>query len=220
MARNSGCGSCGVAANSCGACPGLLHGEIANRFRNAITGGCSSGCGEFYCDEQVNESPTCDPCCGNGEFTGDSCGPCRPLWQRLQALWGTSYVGSCGDGCGSSSCSSGSCSSGSCGNDMYASESDSGYCSNCRDGVAGNPSNHVQHRVQHSTVTPNSTSHETIIDSSHTNTSSPRLEPVADPASDAPVKTSPTKAGRSTSSNKSPSRAIQVPAAQSRLVRQ
>ncbi len=103
--RQVGCGSCGVTGACNDACPGLLHGELAGRIRDAITGGCCSGCGEVYYDEQINEPPTCDPCSGSGEFTGTSCGPCRPLFQRLRELWCTP----CGTGCGSGCESCGTC---------------------------------------------------------------------------------------------------------------
>ena len=226
------CGSCGVASKGCDACPGLLHGELAGRVRNAVIGGCSSGCGEVYYGEQTNEPPTCDPCTGKGEFSGENCGPCRPLFQRLVQLWGTSYAGSCG--CGS--CDSGSCGSGSCGSDVYASQnSGSGYCPNCRDGVAGNPTHnsHNSHNPHHSHqhATPVSVKSQpdmeqslpTVKEPTPMKTSSPNLEPIPDPVSDAPSNSAPTKAERSSNVRSSSTRTIQVPAAQpklSRLVRE
>ncbi len=150
------CGSSGCAtacdANACGASPcgstacdnacggtNLLNGEIARRVKTAMIGGCCAGCGEVYYDEQINEPPTCDPCGCNGEFTGHNSGPCQPLLQRLRALMGTPYVAKCGcDSCGPS-----------CGQDAYATQHNgSGYCSSCRDGVAGVPHVHSGHSRQ------------------------------------------------------------------------
>ena len=222
---SGGCGSCGVASRGCNTCPGLLHGELAGRVRSAIIGGCSSGCGEVYYGEQTNEPPTCDPCSCNGEFSGENCGPCRPLIQRLQQLWGTSYTGSCG-------CDS--CNSGGCGSDAYASHhSGSGYCPNCRDGVAGNPSSHTRHSRQHVSRTPShsqaiseQSSHDSSLQESPEptpmKTSSPRFEPVPDPVSDAPVRSTPMKAERPTTSQSNQSRTIPTSSQpkQSRLVRE
>lgn len=212
------CGSCGVASRGCDAGPGLLHGELAGRVRNAVIGGCSSGCGEVYYGEQTNEPPTCDPCTGNGEFSGENCGPCRPLLQRLKQLWGTSYAGSCG--CGS-------CDSGSCGSDVYASQNPgSGYCPNCRDGVAGNPTHHAHQHTSQASMNSQPTIEQSLpaaLEPTPMKTSRPNLEPTPDPVSDAPMKSAPTNAERSTSARPSSARTMQVPAAQpkqSRLVRE
>jgi hypothetical protein len=210
-----GCGSCGISNNCGSACPGLLHGELAGRIRDAITGGCCSGCGEVYYDEQINEPPTCDPCRGCGEFAGDSCGTCRPFFERLRDLW----CAPCGTSCGCDSC----------GTDTYASEnSGSGYCPNCRDGVAGNPGQHAHHHAQQvpTQATPKSHSigkNEEGIPVPQSAPSS-KLEPVPDPNSDAPTKSTPVHSGGATSQRKS-TRAIHVPASaqsrpsQSRLVK-
>ncbi len=199
-----GCGSCGV-SNSCGtACPGLLHGELAGRVRDAITGGCCSGCGEVYYDEQINEPPTCDPCRGCGEFTGANCGACRPLFERLRDLW----CAPCGT----------SCSCDSAGSDPYTTESaGSGYCPNCHDGVAGNPSQHSHHHASAHTI-PSTNAIRKNGQGISVPTSEPNsnLEPVPDPISDAPSKSVPVRSERATSQRK-PTRAIHVPAsAQSR----
>lgn len=210
-----GCGSCGVSTGCGEACPGLLHGELAGRIRDAITGGCCSGCGEVYYDEQVNEPPTCDPCSGCGEFTGNSCGTCRPLFERLRELW----CAPCGTGCGCDSC----------GSDMYTSgEGGSGYCPNCRDGVAGNPEQHTHQHAQHVPSLAIPKSNVGTSEGTNTipkNTPSSTLEPVPDPMSDAPNKSTPVQVEGATTSQRKSQRTIQVPAAaqarqsQSRLVK-
>lgn len=53
---------------------------------------CSSGCGEVYWDEYINEPPVCDPCGWNNEWVG-GCGSCKPWYSRLKNLWGYPYVG-------------------------------------------------------------------------------------------------------------------------------
>ena len=193
------CDSCGVANSNGRACPSILHGELAGRVRNAVTGGCSTGCGEFYCDEHVNEPPTCDPCSGNGEFTASSCGPCRPLFQRLRELWGKTYDGSCG---GCNTCSSGTCSSDAYATQNSGSGSGSGYCSNCRDGVAGNPSGHTPQHAHRAPIQSQPTRAQPPSESINpppTNTSSPSLEPIPDPSSNRPVKSTSVKFAPSTS---------------------
>ncbi len=209
------CGGPSCAVASCGAgadaaCPGLLHGELAAVFENAITGGCCSGCGEIYYDEQINEPPTCDPCAGAGEFTGNSCGPCRPLLQRLRELWCSPCGAACGSTCGT--CQAG-------GGDMYASEAGgTGYCPHCRDGVAGNPVHHShQHATPHHVGTP--TPAHPKPNASTTNpviqvpSSTPRIEPTPDPAADAPPTTAPAKTTQASPAKRT-SRTIQVPAVQ------
>ena len=89
----SGC--CGVSScgSSCGG--GVLPNRLANRMVNQIANPCQQGCGEIYWGEQTNYPPVCDPCCGRGEFTGVSCGECKPLLTRLRQAWGLPYVGPC-----------------------------------------------------------------------------------------------------------------------------
>ena len=131
--------------------------------------------------EQINEPPTCDPCSGNGEFTGSSCGSCRPLFERLRELW----CAPCGSGRGCDTC----------GSDMYATGSGgSGYCPNCRDGVAGNPEQHVHHHTQH---TPTQAMPQNAMRAKDGTNAAPQkapnstLEPVPDPNADAPTKSTP-----------------------------
>ncbi len=197
---STGCdtGTCGP--NACGStscepacgCTGLLHGEIARRVKNAVVGGCCSGCGELYCDEQVNEPPTCDPCGCNGQFTGENCGPCRPLWQRIKMLMGTPYVGSCG----CDSCDQG------CGHDAYVTQHNgSGYCPSCRDGVAGGPQpSNV--RMHHEPVNLAPTMAKPVNNGSATPSEpTSKLEPTPDPLSNAPQRKSSSSNNRRVSMN-------------------
>ncbi|MCY2978197.1 MAG: hypothetical protein NTU79_05975 [Planctomycetota bacterium] len=97
---------------------GIGH-RVADHIRSKH---CSSGCGEIYWDEQINEPPVCDPCGCDGEFTGDACRSCPTALRRLRNLWShhryqpsnCDSCSSCGGDAGllgASTCSS--CSSGS-----------------------------------------------------------------------------------------------------------
>jgi len=214
--RPVGCGSCGLSSACDGAYTGLLHGELAGRIRNAMTGGCCSGCGEVYYDEQINEPPICDPCCGNGEFTGSSCGPCRPLFARLRDLW----CAPCASGCGCDSCAA----------DIYATESSQGgYCPNCVDGSAGNPSHHLQQRAHPAPTRAMPMETFDATDGMPTVPKAPldsSLEPIPDPVSDSPSRMIPAHQPSTTShSQRKSSPTIRVPAvparySQSRVVNQ
>ncbi|XZE36315.1 hypothetical protein SH501x_001875 [Pirellulaceae bacterium SH501] len=101
----SSCGTgCGVGCDGIG-----IRERIATRF---ASNHCSSGCGEVYWDEQINEPPVCDPCGCDNEFTGKtSCGRCPGALSRFRELWGFQYVPNdcttCSAGhSGASSCSS------------------------------------------------------------------------------------------------------------------
>jgi hypothetical protein len=184
-------GGCQSGCGSDNACPGLLHGEIARRIRSAIVGGCCVGCGEYYCDEQVNEPPTCDPCGCNGQFTGDNPGPCQPLWQRMKKYMGTPYRGNCG----CEPCHTG------CGHDAYASNHQSGYCSSCRDGVAGMPAKHAlpttaTRASQPASSTPVKTEGSEPSEMNASETAPSRLQPTPDPLSQSPRRPKPQTAGR------------------------
>lgn len=121
-------GCCGIQVvdrygNSCGTGCGVGYEGIGLRERMAThfaSTHCSSGCGEVYWDEQINEPPVCDPCgCGN-EFIGTaSCGRCPGALSRIRELWGFHYV--------PSDCST--CSVG------YTGVSDCSSCSSCDSGV-------------------------------------------------------------------------------------
>jgi len=144
-----GCGGCGVAMMQSNygcdsGCTTLFNGQIASRMRSGLFGGCTSGCGEVYYDEHINEPPTCDPCGANGQFVGGGCGPCRPLLERIRDMMGTPYMSGCNSCGGSSGCDS--CSTGGCSSQYSANTG--GYCSQCNDGTAGNPQNY-SHQPSH-----------------------------------------------------------------------
>lgn len=68
-----GDGDCGDACGACGPCG--FH-PLRSLF-GAL--GCSSGCGEFYVDEWINDPPDkCDPCDEHGGYVGHR--PCKPRW--------------------------------------------------------------------------------------------------------------------------------------------
>jgi len=166
---NSGCDSGIGAASSCGGCTTLFNGQIASRMRNSLFGGCTSGCGEVYYDEHINESPTCDPCGANGQFIGGGCGPCRPLLQRIRDMMGTPYMSgcnSCGESSGCDSCGTGGCSS-------QGNANTGGYCSQCHDGTAGNPHSH-SHQPSHT--------HSSDMNTSDMNSSGMNMQPSTIPS--------------------------------------
>jgi hypothetical protein len=80
---------CGVAEScDCGSCGGLPFSGVRSRIAGKLASiHCTSGCGEVYWDEHINEPPVCDPCGCNGEFTGDACGSCPTALGRLRNLW-------------------------------------------------------------------------------------------------------------------------------------
>ena len=94
-------------------------------------GGCDSctGCGELYVDPWINHPPDCcDPCDTCGNYNGQSCGTCRPLFAGIGSLWGYRHAdcGGCDscalpagcDSCGIEDCSG--CCEASCGCDSCA----------------------------------------------------------------------------------------------------
>jgi len=96
---NPGCGTgCSTACDDgCGAC---------------------GGCGELYVDPWINNpADCCDPCDACGNFNGQSCGKCRPVFAGVKSLWGyrcedNCGSGACGGGCDSAGCDGGGCDSG------------------------------------------------------------------------------------------------------------
>ncbi|QDT10330.1 hypothetical protein [Planctomycetes bacterium K23_9] len=55
-----------------------------------------TGCGELYVDPWINHPADCvDPCDTCGNFNGQSCGKCRPIFGGIRSLWGYR----CGDDC-------------------------------------------------------------------------------------------------------------------------
>ena len=52
-------------------------------------GGDCRGCGELYIDPWINHrADVCDPCDGCGNYNGQSCGKCRPIFSGYRSLWG------------------------------------------------------------------------------------------------------------------------------------
>ena len=151
MSGCCGISSCGPCGSSCGSgLPTQLTGRMVNRIANP----CSQGCGEVYWDEQINHPPVCDPCGGCGEFTGVSCGECKPLLSRLRQAWGMPYVGPC-------ECADAGCDAGcdSCGASMYGGESSMAmhgsshhaggghHCASCAAGGTP-PIEHYPHQIE------------------------------------------------------------------------
>lgn len=66
-----------------------------------MLGSCDSGCGEVYIDPWINEPPQSDPCDSCGNYNGQSCGSCRPMFSGLATLWGYRYESGCDSGCDS-----------------------------------------------------------------------------------------------------------------------
>ena len=116
LASFTGCvGPMGCAPNACGPL--------------AFGGGCGqcdecSGCGELYVDPWINHpADVCDPCDCCGNFNGQSCGKCRPMFSGFRSLWGyrcddgcdggcdVTCDGGCDAGCGAGGCDGGGCSS-------------------------------------------------------------------------------------------------------------
>lgn len=59
--------------------------------------GACGGCGELYVDPWINHpADCCDPCDACGNYNGQSCGKCRPVFAGVKSLWGYR----CDDGCG------------------------------------------------------------------------------------------------------------------------
>ena len=70
MCRNFGCSDCGP-VGGCASCDEC------------------SGCGELYVDPWINHpADCCDPCDTCGNYNGQSCGTCRPLFAGIGTLWG------------------------------------------------------------------------------------------------------------------------------------
>ncbi|MEL7335767.1 MAG: hypothetical protein AAFN70_06110, partial [Planctomycetota bacterium] len=58
--------------------------------------------GERYIDPWINDpADCCDPCDQCGNYNGQSCGECRPVFSAVASLWGYRYDGGCGEGCNS-----------------------------------------------------------------------------------------------------------------------
>ncbi|MEM6980314.1 MAG: hypothetical protein AAF539_11670 [Planctomycetota bacterium] len=115
----------GCAGSVCGG-PGIISVGHAP-CDGACGGGCDSccgscqacdGCGELYVDPWINHPPhCCDPCDACGNFNGQTCGQCRPVFTGIKSLWGYRCVDNCGgcDGCGDGMFPT--CGGGACGGD-------------------------------------------------------------------------------------------------------
>lgn len=113
--RTGACGTVGCAS------PPISVGHMAcdGHCEAGCTDGCGScdGCGELYVDPWINHPPDCcDPCDCCGNYNGQSCGKCRPVFSGIKSLWGYRCVDNCG---GCEDCASGpfnSCGGGGCEN--------------------------------------------------------------------------------------------------------
>lgn len=104
-------GDCsGPACGGCGGCGACCPNPIKTLWRSLT---CSSGCGEIYFDEWINDPPEhCDPCDDNGGYIGPQ-GSCRRWLHGLKGQRGGCGCGACSapvSSCrtrGCSSCGSG-----------------------------------------------------------------------------------------------------------------
>lgn len=129
LASFTGCvGPMGCAPNACG--------PVA--FGGGGCGQCNdcSGCGELYVDPWINHpADVCDPCDCCGNFNGQSCGKCRPMFSGFRSLWGYR----CDDG-GAGGCDTGcdvGCGAGGCDVGCGAGGCDAGGCTTCGGATTG-----------------------------------------------------------------------------------
>jgi hypothetical protein len=129
-----------------------VHGCILAGLVLACTGCCSDPCGpaglglglhagcqgcgeERYIDEWISEPPTNEPCSTCGNYNGQSCHACRPVFSALRTPFGYAY-----DGCDSCSagapCDGSSCGS-SCGSTCGGICGSGGGCDSCCDPIGG-----------------------------------------------------------------------------------
>lgn len=79
---------------------GLLSSGCCGPFM--LHGGCLSGCGDCYVDPWINEpAECCDPCDACGNYNGQSCTSCRPVFSGAKTIWGYRYGGGACGGCDS-----------------------------------------------------------------------------------------------------------------------
>ncbi len=74
-----------VGPMACG--PHGCNGPIALGGQPACGDGCN-GCGERYYDEWINHPPSADPCDGCGNYNGQTCHACRPMFHGFLSIWG------------------------------------------------------------------------------------------------------------------------------------
>ncbi|QDV26619.1 hypothetical protein [Aureliella helgolandensis] len=131
-------GACGMGGNGLGA---IARGA-----------GCQGGCGDTYVGEWLSEPPVVDNCgyaCGGC----GQCNSCQPVRNLLRALWGTPYMGGCGDSACDGGCDS--CGGGGFAGDFvsgggeYVSSHSGGGC-NC----GGNHSSGEHYQVVPHSVSP------------------------------------------------------------------
>lgn len=115
-AKRWGLGFLGLAALSLSGCVGPMacgptgcdaHGPVAWND----CGGCGDcgSCDEWYIDPWINHpADACDPCDGCGNYNGQSCGKCRPMFSGYKSLWGYRRDP------GPPSCDAGACHGGGC----------------------------------------------------------------------------------------------------------
>ncbi len=130
----------------------VLTGCVGPMGCGPMAGGCGgcdscSGCGELYIDPWINEpADQCDPCDCCGNFNGQSCGRCRPMFSGIKSLWGYKCDGGCDSGCDGGcnaevgcgaeagcGCGAGGC-DGGCDSGCGAGGCSSGGCSSCGGG--------------------------------------------------------------------------------------
>ena len=74
------------------------HGPLGGCEGPLVVSNCSdcTGCGELYIDPWINHPADCvDPCDMCGNYNGQSCGRCRPMFEGIRSLWGY-RCGDCG----------------------------------------------------------------------------------------------------------------------------
>ncbi len=128
-------GCCGpMACGPMGGCGSCSNGPLMNLGCGGGCGGCD-GCGETYVDEWVNHPPSCcDPCDSCGNYNGQDCSACRPMFDGFKSLWG--YRRDCG--CDTSDCG---CET-SCGSEAPGCGCESGGCDGGCATCAGHASNY------------------------------------------------------------------------------
>ena len=85
LVLGSGC----VGPMACG--PMGCNGPIVSSHGHcgSSCGDSCNGCGERYFDEWINHPPSCtDPCDSCGNFQGQSCHSCRPIFSGFKSIWG------------------------------------------------------------------------------------------------------------------------------------
>ena len=84
----------------------MAHGPLGGCCGPAVASNdCAcNGCGELYVDPWINHPADCvDPCDMCGNYNGQSCGRCRPMFEGIRSLWGYRCGPQCG-GCDDPGC--------------------------------------------------------------------------------------------------------------------